>query len=46
MLIDVYFLGVHAPILEEDRSGLLAPIIEGHAFPTMDAAVRHLEAAA
>jgi high affinity sulfate transporter 1 len=43
--IDVYFVGLHAPILREDKTGLLAPILEGHAFPTMDSAVRHVEAA-
>ena len=43
--IEVYFVGVHAPILEQDKTGLLAPILEGHVFPTMDAAVRHVEAA-
>ena len=43
--IEVYFAGVHAAILDEDKTGLLAPILEGHAFPTMDAAVRHVEAA-
>jgi SulP family sulfate permease len=42
--IDVYFVGLHAPVLAEDKTGLLAPIIEGHAFPTMDDAVRHVEA--
>jgi MFS superfamily sulfate permease-like transporter len=44
--IEVYFVGLHAPILEEDETGLLAPIFKGHAFPTMDAAVRRAEAAA
>jgi MFS superfamily sulfate permease-like transporter len=43
--IDVYFVGVRAPVLAEDRTGLLAPIAEGHLFPTMEAAVRHVEAA-
>jgi MFS superfamily sulfate permease-like transporter len=42
--IDVYFVGLHAPVLAEDKTGLLAPILEGHAFPTMDEAVRHVEA--
>jgi MFS superfamily sulfate permease-like transporter len=44
--IPVYFAGVHGALLEEDKSGLLAPIAEGHTFPTMDAAVRHAEEAA
>jgi MFS superfamily sulfate permease-like transporter len=43
--IDVYFVGVHSTILEQDRSGLLAPMLAGHMFPTTDAAVRHLETA-
>jgi SulP family sulfate permease len=43
--IDVSFVGLHAPILREDKSGLLAPIFEGHTFPTMDDAVRHAEGA-
>jgi sulfate permease, SulP family len=41
--IDVYFVGLHSTILAQDKTGLLAPIIEGHSFPTMDAAVRHVE---
>jgi MFS superfamily sulfate permease-like transporter len=44
--IEVYFVGLHAPILQQDKTGLLAPILEGHSFPTMDQAVRHLEASA
>ena len=43
--IDVYFVGVHAPVLADDKTGLLAPIAEGHTFPTMDAAVRQVQAA-
>jgi SulP family sulfate permease len=43
--IDVSFVGLHAPILRQDKSGLLAPIFEGHTFPTMDDAVRHAEGA-
>jgi high affinity sulfate transporter 1 len=42
--IDVYFVGLHATILQHDRTGLLGPILEGHSFPTMDQAVRYLEA--
>jgi SulP family sulfate permease len=43
--IDVSFVGLHAPVLTQDKSGLLAPIFEGHTFPTLDDAVRHVEAA-
>jgi high affinity sulfate transporter 1 len=43
--IDASFVGLHAPILRQDKSGLLAPIFEGHSFPTMDDAVRHAEGA-
>jgi hypothetical protein len=43
--IDVYFVGVRAPVLAEDRTGLLAPIADGRLFPTMEAAVRHVETA-
>jgi high affinity sulfate transporter 1 len=43
--IHTYFVGIHAPILAQDKTGLLAPILEGHVFPTMDEAVRHIEAA-
>ena len=42
--IDVPFVGVHAPILAKDTTGLLAPIAEGHMYPTIDAVVRHVEA--
>ena len=42
---DVLFVGLHAPILRQDKSGLLAPIFEGHTFQTMDEAVRHAEGA-
>jgi hypothetical protein len=36
---------VHAPILERGRrTGLLEAIGEDHVFPTVDAAVRHIEA--
>ena len=43
--IATYFVGVHSPILAQDKTGLLAPILEGHVFSTMDEAVRHVEAA-
>jgi MFS superfamily sulfate permease-like transporter len=43
--IEVYFVGVHTPILADDRTGLFAPIVEGHMYPTIDDAVRHVEAA-
>jgi SulP family sulfate permease len=43
--IDVYLAEVHAPVLEgARRTGLLALIGEGHFFPTVDVAVRHIEA--
>ena len=42
---DVNFVAVHASVLTQDKSGLLAPIFEGHTFPTMDDAVRHAEGA-
>jgi sulfate permease, SulP family len=43
--LDVYFAEVHAPILEHGReTGLLDVIGADHVFPTVDAAVRHLEA--
>jgi SulP family sulfate permease len=42
--LDVYFAGVHAPVLEHSReTGLLEIIGEDHVFPTVDAAVRHLK---
>jgi MFS superfamily sulfate permease-like transporter len=41
----VYFADVHAPILERGRqTGLLEVIGEDCVFPTVDAAVRHIEA--
>jgi hypothetical protein len=43
--IDVYFVGVHTSVLAADRTGLLAPIAEGRTFPTVDDALRHVEAA-
>ena len=43
--LQVYFADVHAPILERGRqTGLLEVIGEDHVFPTVDAAVRHIEA--
>ena len=43
--LHVYFAEVHAPILERGRrTGLLEAIGEDHVFPTVDAAVRHIEA--
>jgi len=43
--LDVYFADVHAPILERGRqTGLLEVIGEDCVFPTVDAAVRHIEA--
>ena len=43
--LHVYFAEVHAPILERGRrTGLLETIGEDHVFPTVDAAVRHIEA--
>ena len=43
--LDVYFSDVHAPVLEQSRdTGLLEAIGEDHVFPTVDAAVRHIEA--
>jgi hypothetical protein len=45
--IAVYFADVHAPVLEHGRkAGLLESIGEDHVFPTVDLAVRHIEAAA
>ena len=42
--IDVYLAEVHAPVLEYGRqTGLLDAIGEDHIFPTVDAAVRHVE---
>ena len=42
--IDVYFADVHAPVLERAReTHFLAIVDEGRAFPTVDAAVRHVE---
>ncbi len=42
--LQVYFADVHAPILERGReTGLLEAIGEDHVFPTVDAAVRHIE---
>jgi len=44
--LQVYFADVHAPILERGReTGLLDAIGEDHVFPTVDAAVRHIERA-
>jgi high affinity sulfate transporter 1 len=44
--MDVYFADVHAPVLERGRdTGLLDSIGEDHVFPTVDAAVRHIDRA-
>ena len=43
--IEVSFVGVHPAVLAQDKTGLLAPIFEGHMFPTIDDAVRHVGAA-
>ena len=43
--IDVYLAEVHAPVLEHGReSGLLDLVGEAHVFPTVDLAVRRIEA--
>jgi high affinity sulfate transporter 1 len=43
--LDVYFADVHAPVLERGHDmGLIGVIGEDHVFPTVDAAVRHVEA--
>jgi sulfate permease, SulP family len=43
--LDVYFADVHATMLEHGHeTGLLEAIGEDHVFPTVDAAVRHIEA--
>jgi hypothetical protein len=43
--LQVHFADVHAPILERGRqTGLLEAIGEDHVFPTVDAAVQHIEA--
>ena len=42
--MDVYFAEVHAPVLERGRvTGLLEALGDDHVFPTVDAAVRHIE---
>jgi hypothetical protein len=44
--LHVYFAEVHAPILERGRqTGLREAIGEDQVFPTVDAAVRRIEAA-
>jgi MFS superfamily sulfate permease-like transporter len=44
--IEVYLADVHAPVLEHARkTGLLESIGEDHVFPTVDLAVRSIEAA-
>ncbi|MFO7662594.1 MAG: SulP family inorganic anion transporter [Chloroflexota bacterium] len=44
--IDVYFADVHAPILDNaGQTDLLNLIGQGNVFPTVDLAVRHIEAA-
>ncbi len=43
--VEVYIADAHAPVLEHGRkTGLLESIGEDHVFPTVDAAVRMLEA--
>jgi sulfate permease, SulP family len=43
--IEVLFAGVHAPMLEGARAtGLIESIDEGRVFPTVEAAVRYVEA--
>jgi len=43
--IAMYFADVHAPVLEDcRRTGLLDFIGEDHVYPTVDTAVRSLEA--
>ena len=45
--IDMYLAEVHAPVLEHARkTGLLESIGEDYVFPTVDLAVRSIEAAA
>ena len=45
--IDVYMADVHGPVIEHGRkTGLLESIGEDHVFPTVDLAVRTIEAAA
>ena len=42
--IELYFASVHAPVLDHARkTGLFESIGEGHVFPTVDAAVKHVE---
>jgi hypothetical protein len=42
--VDVFFVGVHATVLARDTTGLLAPIVEGNMYPTIDDAVRRVDA--
>jgi MFS superfamily sulfate permease-like transporter len=43
--IGIYLADVHAPVLEHGRkTGLLESIGEDHVFPTVDLAVRAIEA--
>jgi SulP family sulfate permease len=45
--IQVYLAEVHAPVLDHGRkTGLLESIGEDHVFPTVDLAVRSIEATA
>ena len=45
--IEIYLADVHAPVLEHGRkTGLLESIGEDHVFPTVDLAVRSIEATA
>ena len=42
--IELYFASVHAPVLDHARkTGLFEWIGEGHVFPTVDDAVKHVE---
>ena len=45
MALDVYAADVHAPVLDYARkTGVMESIGEDHVFPTVDLAVRSLEA--
>jgi MFS superfamily sulfate permease-like transporter len=45
--VAVYVANVHAPVLQRMReTGILEAVGEGHVFPTLDAAVRQIEAEA
>jgi MFS superfamily sulfate permease-like transporter len=45
--IDVYFVAVHAPVLDRGlRAGLIDAVGQDHVLPTVDAAVQRVEATA